>query len=349
MENKRRTGPIVAVVIIIIAVAIGLAVVVLAGLPGGQPSLTAGPSALASAEPSSTPEPTLAIRCESAHKSAALTLRIEAIGETGRTWVISIYDDGRVLTPGITPNEPSDEAWMIVRFLTDGGVERLVDEVMDTGLFEASAQYSPVPLPGVEPPGRGASGYTITVGLGSEQVMVGWASLFDDDATYYEPSPEREQLDALAAHLIDFDSWLPAEEWASTEQCNYQAERFLVIVEAQAWGGSLDDLPVDIADVDWPLGGDALEWGEELELPDNDPGHIARCGEVNRKDADTLAVSLQSVGAEGSAGAGLDALHHIELRLGDRAETRIVSVYFEPLLPDECGCAGLYPPYALGI
>lgn len=337
-----RTGPIVAVVIII-AIAAGLAVAVLAGLPGGQPSLTAGPSALASAEPSSTAEPTPAIGCESAHESGTLALRIEAIGETGRTWVISIYDDGRVLTPGTTPPEISDEEWMVVRFLTEAGVETLVSEVVDTGLFETSAQYPLVPLPGVEPPGRGASGYSVTVARRSVQVVVGWTSVFADDATYYEPSPEREALDALAAHLVDFAAWLPTEAWASTEQCDYQAQRFLVFVEAQAWGGSLDELPVDIADIDWPLGGEILAWGEEIDVSSAFPGYVLRCGEVSRDDAATLGDSLRAARDEPYLNGGLDTAGYVELRLGDRAETRVVSVYIEPLMPDESGCTDQVP------
>lgn len=339
-----RTGPIVAVVIII-AIAVGLAVAVLAGLPGGQPSLTVEPSALASAEPSPTPEPTSALGCESVNESGTLTLRVESIGELGPTWVISIYDDGRVLTPGLTPDEPSDEAWMIVGQLTDAGMERLVDEVIDTGLFETSALYAPIPLPGVEPPGRGGSGYWITVARESEEIVVIWTSVFADDASFYEPSPEREELDALAAHLVDFASWLPAVEWASTEPCVYQAQRFLILVEAQAWGGSLDDLPVDIAGIDWPLGGDTLDWGEDLGLDHQDPGYVARCEEVSREDTETLAEGLQSFGAEGSLDAGLDAHSSIEFRLGDRAGTRVVSVYLKPLLPDESGCTGQFPPF----
>jgi len=348
VENRIRTGPIVAVVIII-AIAVGLAVVVLAGLPGGQPSFTLGPSALASAEPSSTPEPTPAIGCEAAHEPGMLALRIEANGELAQTWVISIYADGRVVTPGITPNEPSDDAWRVVRFLTDAGVDTMVGEVVDTGLFEVSAQYSPVPLPGVEPPGRGASGYTITVAQGSEQVVVSWVSVFADDATYYEPSPEREQLDALAVHLMDFDSSLPAEEWAMTEPCPYLAQALGIYVEAQAWGGSLDELPVDIADVEWPLGGDIFDWGEEIDHPDPDPAHLARCAVVSRADAEALADDLRSAGAQAFVDeGGLDVGAYTELRLGDRAATRVVSVYIQPLMPDESECKDYLPnPYGI--
>jgi hypothetical protein len=338
-----RPGQIVAVLIVIV-IAVVLAVAVLSGVPGSEPSPTAGPTALASAEPSSTPEPTPAIGCEVAHEPGTLALRIEARGELAQTWVITIYDDGRVFTPGITPNEPSDEAWRVVRFLTDAGLDRLVGEVVDTGLFEVSAQYSPVPLPGVEPPGRGASGYTITVAQGSEQVVVSWVSVFADDATYYEPSPEREQLDALAADLIEFDSWLPAEEWAMAEPCPYRAQAFGIYVEAQAWGGSLDELPVDIADVAWPLGGDIFDWGEEIDHPDPDPAHLARCAVASRADAETLGDDLRSAGAGVFVdGGGLDVGAYTELRLGDRASTRVVSVYIQPLMPEESECPDFLP------
>ena len=340
-----RPGQIVAVLIVIV-IAVGLALFVLSNLPDGQPSPTAVPSSVASASPSPTSEPTFAIGCESAHQSGTLTLRLESIGELGRTWVISIYDDGRVLTPSTTPPEITDEAWMIVRFLTDAGVERLVGEVLDTGLFEASASYNPVLLPGAEHPGRGGSVYGITVARESGQIEVGWTPVFADDATYYEPSPERETLDALAANVVAFGSWLPAEEWASAEECTYEAQRFRIFVEAQAWGGSLEDLPVDIADIDWPLGGEMLDWGEEIDMSSADPAYVLRCGEVSRDVAVTLADGLRAAGAEPYRDAGLDTAAYVELRLGDREGTRVVLVYLEPLLPDESGCAGRpYPAY----
>lgn len=350
MEDKSRSGLAIGVVIAV-AVAIGLTIAVIAGLLPGGPSPPAGQSSpqIVSPSGSPTPSPTSPVGCDDAiHEPGALTLRIESFTDLGRHWVISIYGDGRVLTPGITPNEYSDEAWMLIRRLTDAGVETLVSEAVDSGLFEASAQYPPVPLPGVEAPGRGASGYAITAARGDELVVVSWTSMFSDDALYYEPSPEREQLDALAVHLVDFDSWLPAEGWAMAEPCLYHAQAFRIFVEAQAWGGSLDDLPVDIADIDWPLGGEVLDWGEELDTARADPGYMARCGVASRADAEMVADDLRSAGAEGFLDEGVDVTSYTELRLGDRAATRVVSVYLEPLMPDESGCTD-YVPNAFGI
>jgi hypothetical protein len=236
---------------------------------------------------------------------------------------------------------------MVVRRLTDAGAAELVGEVEASGLVEESASYRPIPLPGVEPPGRGGSGYAITLARPSGTAEVGWTSLFGDDALYYEPSPEREQLDALAAHLVEFEEWLPEAAWAVSDPCQYlpQAAR-VMILNPQEWGGSLDDLPADIADVPWPPGGDILSWGEPFDQPGTSPGPDARCGTLARDDAQSLVDELVAAGAElRSISNDLDDGPSVELQLGHREEASVIYLWLRPLLPDESGCtdATLHP------
>lgn len=278
---------------------------------------------------------------DTTHEPGVLALRLEHHTDVGRDWVISIYEDGRILTPGLTPYEMNDEAWMLVRRLTPAGVQSLVAEVVATGLFEESASYAPVPLPGVEPPGRGAAGYTIGLG-GEDSIVVNWTSVFPDEATYYQPSPEREALDELGGHLVDMDTWLPDDAWLSREPCPYRATAFRVIVaNPEVWGGSLDDLPADIADVEWPPGGDILTWADPFDEAGSDPEIDGRCGILPRSDAQTLVTDLAAAGAEVSGNADdLDLVPRIQVRLGDRAATSFVDIIVRPLLPDESSCEG---------
>jgi hypothetical protein len=310
-----------------------------------QPSTTPQPSSPSSETPAPLPSPSelafLDCDADSTHEPGVLALRLEHFTDIGRDWVISVYEDGRILTPGLTPYELSTEAWMLVRRLTASGVDSMLSEIEATGLFETSASYNPVPLPGVEPPGHGASGFTIWLG-GEDPVVVTWTSVFPDEETYYQPSPERETLDELGAHLVDMDTWLPDDAWSSREPCPYRPPTFRVIVaNPEPWGGSLDDLPADIADVAWPPGGDILTWADPFDEAGSDPEIDGRCGTLPRSEAESLVSDLDAAGAEVSANANnLDGGPLVDIRLGDRAESSFVDVLVRPLLPDESGCVG---------
>jgi hypothetical protein len=297
--------------------------------------------------PSSTPGPPQALyaACDDFDEMAPLALRVESWSDTGRKWLISVYEDGHVLTPDLTWVEVTSEldvidgAWMLARRLTPAGIAQLRETVTTTGLFGTSGSYGPVALPNVEPPGRGAPGYGISLGSGTDAVTVHWTSMFPDDALYYEPSPEREALDVLGAHMIVFDTWLPADAWAEPDPCTVQALRFRVFIFADLYGGALADLPPDIADVPWPLGGEILSWGADVgnESPD-EPYPIVRCGIAARADASRLVDVFRDAGGFDPFSTTLDG-GIIEMQLGDRAANRILSIDVQPLLPDDDQCA----------
>jgi len=298
--------------------------------------------------PSPTPLPppvALYAACDDLDETAPLALRVEKGTHTGREWLISVYEDGHVLTPGLTLGGSGAGAWMLARRLTPAGIAQLRETVTTTGLFIESGRYDPVALPNVEPPGRGIDGYGMTLGSGTDAVTVYWTSMFPDDALYYEPSPEREELDVLGARMIGFDAWLADAGWAERDPCTVQALRFRVFIFIDAYGGVLADLPPDIADVPWPLDGEILSWGADVGPPD-EPRLAVRCGIAARADASRLVDELRDAGVFDPFSTTLDA-GFIELQLGDRAANRILDLYVQPLLPDDDQCT--YANWPSGI
>lgn len=356
MRNRAALVAIPLVVAMAILVGLAAANIVPFGSPSSSPAASiadASPSMDASEAPSISPIPSptplpppgaLYAACDDFDEMAPLDLRVESWGDTGRKWLISVYEDGHVLTPDLNLVEVSSEldvidgAWMLARRLTPAGIAQLRETVTATGLFGESGSYWPVALPNVEPPGRGGAGYGISLGSGTDAVTVHWASMFPDDALYYEPSPEREALDALGARMLVFDSWLPDDAWANRDPCTVQALRFRVFVFADLYGGALADLPPDVADVPWPLGGEILSWGADVgnQSPD-EPYPIVRCGIAARADASRLVDDLRDARAFDPFPTTLDA-GIIELQLGDRAANRILAIYVQPLLPDDDQC-----------
>jgi hypothetical protein len=287
--------------------------------------------------------------CGVVDETAALALRLEHFDATGRDWVISVFEDGSVLTPGLTPWRQSQSAWMLVRGLTPAGVLEMRNEVLATGLFDSSGSYHLVLRPGQEHPGWDPSGYAITLGSGQTQVDVGWTTVPPYFEQYYEPSAERDRLELLAARMLAWDSWLSDDGWAIREPCTYQAARFRIWIEAQAYGGSLADLAADIADVTWPLGGAILEWGTNVTHNPNDPTYVERCGIVARAEAASLIEDLLAAGASyGYSGASELDSREVHLALGDRAMVRIVQIKIRPIFPDDDGgCSAEDRPWGL--
>jgi hypothetical protein len=362
MRNRATLVGIPVVVAAAILVGLAAANIVPFGSPSSSPTASiadASPSIDASNAPSISPTPSptpgppqaLYAACDDLDETAPLALRVEKWGDTGREWLISVYEDGHVLTPDLTwvevtdGSEVSDGAWMLARRLTPAGIAELRETVTATGLFGTSGSYGPVALPNVEPPGRGIDGYGITLGSGTDAVTVYWTSMFPDDALYYEPSPEREELDVLGARMIVFDTWLPADAWAEPDPCTVQALRFRVFIFADSYGGALADLPPDVADVPWPLGGEILSWGADVGPPD-EPRLAVRCGIAARADASRLVDELREAGVFDPFSTTLDA-GIIELQLGDRAANRIVDIYVQPLLSDDDQCT--YANWPFGI
>jgi len=167
------------------------------------------PSATSAATPSldaSSPQPSTEANAD------GLVVRLDGAGEAGRIHIVTVFDDGRVITTG--PDGQGGENPPVERRLTAAGVELVRAELAATGLTDATVDYQPVPNPGVEPPGYGGIGPSLEVALpDGDTAVITWYLFADGDQDYFQPQPEAEALDALAARLSRLEDWLPADAW----------------------------------------------------------------------------------------------------------------------------------------
>jgi hypothetical protein len=300
--------------------------------PSGEATQTGAPSTSSSPAPSADPA------------VAALVLRLERGAEAGpRTHLLTVLEDGRIITTSYDQfgGNPSVE-----RRLTAAGVQLLRDELDATGLsFLASADYSPVSNPGVEPPGYGGSGPALEVGLsGGGTAVISWYFL-NDDGLYFEPQPEAEALEALYARLSTLDEWLPANAWADANARPYAPARYRIFIYSQTWGGSLDDLPVESATVSWPLIEGIDVYGDVVKIVTQETGDIGpypRCRPVSAEEATPV---IEALGAAGATPGVYSMIPGTSFALGYRATSRVVTITLEPILPHADVSCGLEIPF----
>jgi hypothetical protein len=331
MTTLLRAAAVAAVVAI--AAFIGFQFSNLTSNVGSSPS----PSASTSAEPTQTGAPS------AVPADASLVLRLEGGGEAGRVHVVTVLEDGRTITSGYDQFGASPS---VERRLTAAGVQLLLDELDATGLsFLASADYSPVSKPGVEPPGYGGAGPALEVGLsGGGTAVISWY-FFNDEGLFFEPQPEAEALEALYARLSTLDEWLPANAWADAGPSPYAPAQYRIFIFSTWWGGSLDDLPVESATVSWPLIEGIDVYGDVVKIvtqETGDSGPYPRCRVVSSEEGKAV------IGALEAAGAAPSLWHFIpgtSLQLGYRATSRQVFINLEPILPHADTSCGGEPPF----
>lgn len=286
------------------------------------------PSPSASGEPSASAAPSLAPEPSgpSAEPSAAaVVFRLLGGGEAGRIHLVTVLDDGRVVT-----SDPFGAAPPLERRLTEAGVQLVIDEIEATGLTDESADYNPVPNPGVEAPGYGGAGPSLEFGRpGGETVVITWFLFGDTEQDYFQPQPEAEALEALAARLTTLEDWLPASAWADAVGAPYEPSSYLMTIAIDPWGGTPDELPVDFTTVEWPLAGEMTTFGEETNPPPNE----IRCAMIDAAEGSAVVEAFETAGAE----PGFEG--QLAFRLGDRAGNRHITVTLEPTLTaGEGGC-----------
>jgi hypothetical protein len=241
-----------------------------------SPSASATPTVAAA---SATPEPTVV------PSDANLVVQLHGPGEVGPLHLITILDNGVVI---------SSEPELMERQLTAAGIQLVRDEMAATGLTDASANYDPVPNPGVEPPGYGGSGSVLEVGVpGGESVLITWY-LFNDspEQDFFQPQPEAEALEALSARLATLEEWLPASAWADATAAPYEPASYLMVIDTQPRGPG-EDSWVEMDTVVWPLD-EAIDDFGELSDPDIDG---ARSGCVSGADGRAVMAALDAAGA----------------------------------------------------
>jgi hypothetical protein len=288
------------------------------------------PSAVPTASPpssaaSSASEPTAT---DSPGAADALILRVTA-GGGGPTspidqlpWV-SLMADGTLVWQTLPPGP--ETPLLVTRRLTQEGLAQMRDRIFGSGLLDASGTYELGPLPGAEPPGRGVMVFTFTTGASEGEAVVTSVQWLGDEEeqTYYQPSPERERLDALARALRDPESMMDDGAWEGPAEPYEAAEYQLVLMpqrDVPPFGNpDVDDLPLAF---DGPI----EEFGESV----GSPGEVlTRCGVITREEAAGV-VRVFDAGDFGEVGLDRPTAGGLDWAEGNG----IVDVVLLPLMPD---------------
>jgi hypothetical protein len=161
-------------------------------------------------------------------------------------------------------------------------------------------------------------------------VLITWFLFGDTEQDYFQPQPEAETLEALAARLSTLDDWLPASAWADSNARPYVPERYRIFIDTQQWGGSVDDLPVETATVSWPLVDGIDTYTDAVETLTREPEFSLRCREASAADGISLIEALEAAGATPSVDSVIPGTSYA---LGHRATSRLVTITLEPILP----------------
>jgi len=306
------------------------------------PPATAAPSATPTTSPTSapsnppaTPQPT-----ESPVAGDALLLRVVSMGG-GPIDPASLLSRTTLMADGTLIWQPissqTDLSSFVTRTLTEEGLADLRQYIFGSGLLDANAAHELEPQPGLEPPGRGVSVHQFTAGDGDDSVVVTSVQWLGDDeeAAYFQPAPEREQLDALALALRDPESLVGDDAWAGPA-APYEADEYQLVLTPYR------DVPPygnpDVSNVPIPLDGPLDEFGAESGDP-RPP--VTRCGVLDRAEASGIVDALVAMGSAVTNMVGLDGPSVASL---DWAEGNgAVDLYLLPRMPDgypECDDQG---------
>lgn len=167
----------------------------------------------------------------------------------------TILEDGTVISTA--PRGSTIE----IAGLSADGIAAIHDDVLSLPALRVSADYTPVLRPDAgEAPGHGACLYRFTVGPDPDPIVVSSISWFGDEeeAAFYEPSPERRILDAIAQNLIAIRTVLHDSQWVDPRGLPYTAAEYTLWLLPQS--PSAPDSPVPIQALG--LGGAWDEIGE---------------------------------------------------------------------------------------
>lgn len=284
-----------AAAVLLVAIVAGTQLTGLIDRPVGtdpSPSTPVGPSSNATAAPSEA----------SAAAEDGLLLRIVSAGggPSNPSQIMpttTLMADGTLIWQRIPP--PTETGSLVTRTLTAEGLAALRERIFGTGLFEASATHELERRPGApEPPGRGVGIYLFTAGEGDDEVVVRSVQWLGDEeeSTYYEPSPERRELDALAQELRDPESLVAADAWTGPAEPYEGADYQLLLIPYR-------DVPAhdttDASEIPWPFDVALDAFGEVsgVGIPP------ARCGVLGRDEAVAI---MEALAERGYSQVGLD-------------------------------------------
>ena len=317
-----------AAAVLVLAVVAGTQLGRLIDAPSGvgeSPSPSVAPTGSPSATPSGTPRPSAT---PSPGPADALILRITAGGggptsPTDQLPWVSLMADGTLVWQ-TAPSGP-ETPLLVTRRLTPEGLTELRDRIFGSGLLDASAAYELEPLPGAQPPGRGVAVFTFTTGASEGDAVVTSVQWLGDEEeqTYYQPSPEREALDALARALRDPEAMLDEGSWEGAASA-YEGTEYQLVLMPQR------DVPPfgnpDVADLPLAFDGPIEEFGEAV----GSPGEVlTRCGVITREEAAGV-VQVFDAGDFGEVGLDRPTAGGLDWAEGNG----IVDVVLLPLMPD---------------
>ena len=289
-----------AAAVLLLAVVAGTQLAGLLGRGVGDdpsPSQSVAPTTSQSANPSASDAiPSAAATTEPSTSPVAddvLELRIVFLGG-GPTYPthllpwLSLMADGTLIWQPVAG--ASESPSLVTRTLTEVGMADLREHIFGSGLLNVSATHELEPLPGANPPGRGVGVYTFTTGDGDGQIAVSSVQWLGDEeeSTYYQPAPEREELDALAQRLRNPESLLGADAWAAPAR-PYEG------VNYQLWLTPHRDVPpfdtADASQIPWPFDGPLDQFGE---VSGSQPP-VTRCGTISRDEAAAIIGALAAL------------------------------------------------------
>lgn len=328
-----RTSPLVILgVAAVLLVAAVVALTQFGGQPGTEPSPSGSASAAPSgASPSSGSETPSSPSASAAPSDAAgadeLVLRVKFSGGTffGPDVMpeFTLMADGTVVWLPIqtsTENPPT----LVTRQLTADGLAELREIIFGSGYLDESASYELEPRPDAgEPPGHGVGIYTFTSldadGAPVVVTSVQWLGEVEE-STYYQPAPEREELDALAQQLRDPESMLEDDAWAGPAR-GYEAPDYVLVLHLAPNVSPFNG--TDASEIRWPFEGPLDAFGEPS-------GQVteARCGIVTADAAGALVADLNDAG--GLAGMAMASIASLDWAEGNGT----VDVFLIPRMPD---------------
>jgi hypothetical protein len=337
-SNTASASRTSSLVIVGVAAVVLVAIVVALTQFGRQPDAEPSPGGSASAAPSgASPSPggsgvpSSAAPASPAASEAAgaddLVLRVKFGG--GVTFGPDLLPEFTLMADGTAiwlPQQTSAEnpPTLVSRQLTAEGLAELRELIFASGYLDQSATYELERRPDAgEPPGHGVGIYTFTAeGADGEPVVVTSVQWLGEveESTYYQPAPEREELDALAQQLRDPESMLGGDAWAGPAR-GYEAPDYLLVLRlapnVPPFGGT------DASEIRWPFDGPLDAFGEPS-------GEVveARCGIVTSDEAGAIVADLDDAG--GLAGMAMASSASLDWAEGGGT----VDAFLIPRMPD---------------
>jgi hypothetical protein len=307
------------------AVATAIVIATAVGLQLTRPTINVGPSPVTSpsTEPTKSSTPSPSAQPTPTPVAAALAVQLLGGGELGPYHRLTILDDGRLIT-----GDPRGGTVPLERRLTPTGIQLVRDEIAATGLADVSANFEPVPNPGIEPEGFiGDLGSLEIRQVGGSTVIISWNLYNDTGLDYFQPQPEAEALQAFALRLETLEAWLPAAAWADPIGAPHVPAAYRLTISGSAWGGSAADLPADVSTVSWPADLDRVDLDQVLDSA----GDESRCRTVDGGAGTALIAALRAAGATPLADP------YLTFWLGVPATGRLITIAIAPILPFDIG------------